>query len=999
MKRRIVCVVVGCLSFALSLAAQTASGGSASAQVPPLILFSNVATDEGGNTLSGVVNITFSLYAGQRGGKPLWTETQNVQLDSSGHYSVQLGITKTNGVPATLFTTGEARWLGVEIAQQPEQARVLLLSVPYALKAGDAATLGGLPASAFVLAAPQNGVAPAYTAEAANGQSVSPVTATDVTTSGGTVNYLPLWDTTSDIVSSVLFQSGTGATARIGINTATPVSTLDIKGGSTVRGILSLPVTGNATATAGKNSQLLSFAASAFNSSSSAAASQTFRLQAEPANNDSASPSGTLNLLFGEGTTTPTETGLHIASNGQITFAAGQTFPGAGTGDGTVTSVASGAGLSGGPITSSGTLSITTGGVTNAMLANPSLTVTAGTGLTGGGSVALGGSTTALALAPNACASGNALSALPFTCSPFAQLGANTFTGTQTITGNLALPNTNVGGTQGVILFGGLPFIHDYGPAVSYNSFFGYRAGNLTNTGSFLTAVGDLALASDTSGSYNTASGYQALVGNTTGPYNVASGYQALGSNTIGGYNVANGYQALYANATTSGNVAVGYAAAQKNIANYNTAVGDSALINNTTGTNNTALGISAGPSTGGLSNTTAVGSNATVSESNALVLGCVANLNSCPSTPISVGIGTASPGATLDVRGTGNFTGLITFASGQTFPGVPSLGIANTFTAAQTINAGAAGDGLSVIGSGGDAIYAINNASSGNTFGLSGWSSSSTGVGVTGVAYGQSNTASNYIGGGSYGVWGDTGSNQDGELGMGVLGTADDAYAGLLANDSNYYETLVLVNDGSGGTLYQNNAASATVLSAYGGSTGKGCTMDVSGTLNCEGTVTAIVPTASGARKVSLYAVQSPENWFEDFGSGALSNGAATITLDPTFTQTVNTGSEYHVFLTPNGDSKGLYVSQKTATSFEVREQGGGHSSIAFDYRIVAKRSGYENVRLTDVTEQYKRMEEQRELRRGRQPVRPAALPHAMPALGIPGLRAVARPVPDQSK
>ena len=105
--------------------------------VPPLIPFSNVATDEGGNSLSGVVSLTFSLYAAQQGGEPLWTETQNnVQLDPTGHYSVQLGITKPNGVPTTLFTTGEARWLGVRIAEQGEQPRVLLLSVPYAMKAG-----------------------------------------------------------------------------------------------------------------------------------------------------------------------------------------------------------------------------------------------------------------------------------------------------------------------------------------------------------------------------------------------------------------------------------------------------------------------------------------------------------------------------------------------------------------------------------------------------------------------------------------------------------------------------------------------------------------------------------------------------------------------------------------------------------------------------------------------------------------------------------------------
>jgi len=64
-----------------------------------------------------------------------------------------------------------------------------------------------------------------------------------------------------------------------------------------------------------------------------------------------------------------------------------------GTGTGTVTSVAAGAGLNASPanpITSSGTFSIATGGVTNSMLVNSSITLNAGTGLSGGGGVALG---------------------------------------------------------------------------------------------------------------------------------------------------------------------------------------------------------------------------------------------------------------------------------------------------------------------------------------------------------------------------------------------------------------------------------------------------------------------------------------------------------------------------------------------------------------------------------------------------------------------------------
>ncbi len=116
------------------------------------------------------------------------------------------------------------------------------------------------------------------------------------------------------------------------------------------------------------------------------------------------------------------------------------------------------------------------------------------------------------------------------------------------------------------------------------------------------------------------------------------------------------------------------------------------------------------------------------------------------------------------------------------------------------------------------------------------------------------------------------------------------------------------------------------------------------------------------GARNVSLYAIQSPENWFEDFGSGTLTNGVATVTLDPTFAQTVNATNEYHVFLTPKGESEGLYVSDETPQGFEVHEQRGGRSSVAFDYRIVAKRAGYENRRLGDVTARYQKMREQEE-------------------------------------
>jgi hypothetical protein len=78
MKLRVACVVLGFLSLVLSLAAQSSS--PTVAQVPPLIQFSNVATDGNGKPLTGVIGITFSLYQEQQGGSPLWLETQQAEV-------------------------------------------------------------------------------------------------------------------------------------------------------------------------------------------------------------------------------------------------------------------------------------------------------------------------------------------------------------------------------------------------------------------------------------------------------------------------------------------------------------------------------------------------------------------------------------------------------------------------------------------------------------------------------------------------------------------------------------------------------------------------------------------------------------------------------------------------------------------------------------------------------------------------------------------------------
>jgi len=442
---------------------------------------------------------------------------------------------------------------------------VMLLSVPYALKAVDSQTVGGLAPSAFMLA-PSPGSSSASAASAATSTNVG---------GSGTLDYIPIWtDNSGDLGNSAMFQSGTSPTAKIGINTTTPAAALDVIGSGFIRGTLNLPATGPGTAAAGRNSQPFNLVASAFNSGTGTKVNQTFEWQAEPLGNNTASPSATLNLLFGAGANEPTETGLNIASNGQITFATGQTFPG--TGSGTVTSVGSGAGLTGGPITGSGTLS----------------------------------------LASNACAAGSALSALPFTCSPFATLGANTFANDQTVNGNVTA--VNVTATQSVS--GGVvnaTTSFDLGGNVfafgsNQNVFLGFFTGNTTMTGIANTASGEFALSSNTTGNDNSAYGEYALLALSTGSGNTATGLEALFSNTTG---------------------------------SYNTADGEYALANNSTGSYNTALGYSAGPSDNfpNLSNGTAIGAYAEVTASNSLVLGSINGVNGGTSNT-NVGIGTTAP-------------------------------------------------------------------------------------------------------------------------------------------------------------------------------------------------------------------------------------------------------------------------------------------------------------------------------------------------------------------
>ncbi len=456
--RGLICAVMTCLlSGALAFAQgdQSSPTLASTATVPRLIRIRGAVRDEAGQPLSGAIGVTFALYADQNDQTALWQESQTVQLDSGGNYSVLLGASNEEGLPQEVFSAGEARWLGVRPEGQAEQPRILLLSVAYALKAADTDMLGGKPASAFMLADSQSSSVSTSTAQEADGAqagsrtsqsalqavasgsgiaalaTAAATTCTAITSDGtATVNQIAKFTTACNIENSAIFESG----GSVGIGNTSPAAKLDVSGTSIIRGSLTaqagaiFPPTAAATTTQGFDSNPLDLEAASYNTTLLRSIDYIFQWQAEPTGNDSTNTGATLNLLYGVSGDV-SETGLSIAKNGILTFASGQTFPVAGT----VTSISTGAGLTGGPITKTGTISIPAAGVTNSMLADSSIKVVAGSGLSGGGTVALGGTVTLANASPS---SGGTVTSI--------STGAGLTGGTITKTGTISIPAAGV---------------------------------------------------------------------------------------------------------------------------------------------------------------------------------------------------------------------------------------------------------------------------------------------------------------------------------------------------------------------------------------------------------------------------------------------------------------------------------------------------------------------------------------------------------------------------
>ncbi|MCZ2484981.1 beta strand repeat-containing protein [Aquirufa antheringensis] len=171
------------------------------------------------------------------------------------------------------------------------------------------------------------------------------------------------------------------------------------------------------------------------------------------------------------------------------------------------------------------------------------------------------------------------------------------------------------------------------------NTAIGYTALGSNTTGEGNTAIGFQGQMSGTSGSSNTSLGFAALIDNTTSSGNTAIGYQALQKNT-GDNNIAIGTNTMYLALNSTRNIVVGSNALETNAngaanniimgvnsmrvatsASENVAIGNEAGSTFTNETRNTLLGASTNISAG-VSNATAIGYGAIADASNKIQLG-----------------------------------------------------------------------------------------------------------------------------------------------------------------------------------------------------------------------------------------------------------------------------------------------------------------------------------------------------------------------------------------
>lgn len=245
--------------------------------------------------------------------------------------------------------------------------------------------------------------------------------------------------------------------------------------------------------------------------------------------------------------------------------------------------------------------------------------------------------------------------------------------------------------------------------------------------------------------------------------------------------------------------------------------------------------------------------------------------------------------------------------------------------------------------------VSGVNSATSGTGYGVYGRSSNGPGIygasSTHNAVEGHASSPGAYNGAPTAGVagfWEPCGTCYA-DNAAGVYGFASGYTSGGYGYGKGTYGVYAesAAGNDEGAALLAKSDGSAYIFQGFGNGTASQCLMDSSANLTCTGKIQGGAPLATRHRlangqHVLAYAAESATATIEDVGTARLVEGVANVQIDPTFAATTD-HKWYYVFLTPLGDTRGLYVSSKTASGFQVRETEHGRSNIEFDYRVVA--------------------------------------------------------------
>lgn len=247
-------------------------------------------------------------------------------------------------------------------------------------------------------------------------------------------------------------------------------------------------------------------------------------------------------------------------------------------------------------------------------------------------------------------------------------------------------------------------------------------------------------------------------------------------------------------------------------------------------------------------------------------------------------------------------------------------------------------GQAIKAVAGNGAAVYAKNQGKDTDTTpAVYGWSQNSNGI------FGQTASKTGYDAG-VYGLDTTNLATNSGVFGLSTNGIGVNAGSannfGVQAATSSTSASIAAINLSSilGADLIRGNGAQNSLFR-----------VDTYGNIHTQGQLFSGGSCSSGCVKmrVQSYGTTATVPTIEDTGEARLTAGNATVRIDPAFANAIDARQGYVVLITPEGDTRGLFVAVRTPGAFTVRETMGGRSSIAFGYRIVAHPFGVSEPRL----------------------------------------------------